>query len=503
MKIVYTKYNRNRLPRFQLKTSILTNNSGTNYVQKEALTVDSKAHIKQIHDNYLFMSKQYPHINSAKASLKNDIAITFDFAPGKSLDEHMLDAISKKNITVLLRYIRDYIDYLKTFDITYQENFKSTELFLDIFGFEPDFSDVECMAEANIDLTFDNIFFDGSIFTVIDYEWIFHTSIPLDFIIYRSLSRLFWKYGEYLNSFLKLDDLFEEFQIDEIAQYQKMEMAFQEYVLGKKRSYNIGDQYSKKIETLNKVLDESKKNESQTINQQHLLGEYEDKINSLNSEKNLLSIKLENSKITLNNRNIELDNYKSQEAHLKTESESIKKKFSQLQLKYDTLKKQHNETNLQIDQKITELLNRSLKRRAIFKKTKHLIEENQFLINEKDRVAQQSSEELALKNQELDLLNEQVAIKNIQITELSEQNHEFRLQINHLNLSLHQMTEKFNENNLAYTHLQKHNHEVVLENGRLSDSLKNLQHDYHQLKYEFMELKKQIFNDARRKEEDE
>ncbi|AZH31408.1 hypothetical protein [Paenibacillus sp. M-152] len=503
MKIIYTKYNRNRLPRFQLKTSILTDNTEINYVQKEALTTDSKAHIKQIYDNYVFMSERYPHINTAEASLKDDSAITFEFAPGKSLDEHMLDAISKKNIPDLLRYIRDYIDYLKTFDITYQEIFKPTELFIDIFGFEPNFSDVVCMAEANIDLTFDNVFFDGSVFTVIDYEWIIHTSIPLNFIIYRSLSRLFWKYGEYLNSFLKLDDLFEEFQINEITQYQKMEMAFQEYVLGKNRFYNIGDQYTKKIETLNNVLDENKKSESQTINQLHLLSEYEDKINSLNSEKSLLLIKLENSNNTLNNRMIELDNYKSQEAHLKSESENIKKQFSHLQLKYDLLKKQHYEINLKIDQNITELLNHSLKRRAIFKRTKHLIAENQFLINEKDRVAQQSSEELALKNQELDLLNEQVAVKNIQINELSEQNHEFRLQINHLNLSLHEMTKKFNENNLSYTHLQKHNHEVVLENGRLSDLLKNLQHDYHQLKYEFVELKKQIFNDARRKEEDE
>ncbi|MBZ6453768.1 MAG UNVERIFIED_CONTAM: hypothetical protein MIN83_25820, partial [Paenibacillus polymyxa] len=106
MKIIYTKYNRNRLPRFQLKTSILTDNTEINYVQKEALTTDSKAHIKQIYDNYVFMSERYPHINSAKASLKDDNAITFEFAPGKSLDEHMLDAISKKNIPDLLRYIR-------------------------------------------------------------------------------------------------------------------------------------------------------------------------------------------------------------------------------------------------------------------------------------------------------------------------------------------------------------------------------------------------------------
>ena len=48
MKTIFAKYNRERLPKYQIVTKIVLDNDGQRYAIKEALCDEAKAHIEDI-----------------------------------------------------------------------------------------------------------------------------------------------------------------------------------------------------------------------------------------------------------------------------------------------------------------------------------------------------------------------------------------------------------------------------------------------------------------------
>jgi hypothetical protein len=116
-------------------------------------------------------------------------------------------------------------------------------------------ANVPCIEVANIDLTFDNIMMDNQgQYTVIDYEWVFD-KIPLDFIIYRSITNFANRYQEYFNGKVSLDLVFTRIGLtpDQQFFYQQMEQHFQFYVYGQTGSCKINQNYRQSRMTLEQL----------------------------------------------------------------------------------------------------------------------------------------------------------------------------------------------------------------------------------------------------------
>ena len=58
MKVLYSKFTRERNPQFQLETSIVEDEQGIKTVQKRALNPSGKKHIVNMYENYLRFSKK-------------------------------------------------------------------------------------------------------------------------------------------------------------------------------------------------------------------------------------------------------------------------------------------------------------------------------------------------------------------------------------------------------------------------------------------------------------
>ena len=83
MKVLYSKFTRERNPQFQLETSIVEDEQGIKTVQKRALNPSGKKHIVNMYENYLRFSKKDTSY-FLECTYKDDKVI-FPYVEGKSL----------------------------------------------------------------------------------------------------------------------------------------------------------------------------------------------------------------------------------------------------------------------------------------------------------------------------------------------------------------------------------------------------------------------------------
>jgi GT2 family glycosyltransferase/glycosyltransferase involved in cell wall biosynthesis len=234
MKVIFAKYNRERKARFQTETTIFLE-GGLPIVRKRGLTPEAALHIRAIYDNYHVLKQNYRNVSISNAKLIRE-EIIFEYMRGRSLGSILIDAVMRRNKEAFLSLISRYVDFLKDLEIGQNKKMKANEKFLEIFGQAFEFQNLECLELANLDLTFENIILDlqGN-YSIIDYEWVFEFSIPVDFIMYRSLNRFYFKYREYLDKFITKNEIFRFVNIDttKATIFERMEESFQEYVYGK------------------------------------------------------------------------------------------------------------------------------------------------------------------------------------------------------------------------------------------------------------------------------
>lgn len=503
MNVIYSKYNRNRLPSFQIKTIILEDNTEL-YVEKYALNSQANPHIEAIYSNYYKQREKYPYVQFAKVEKIGKSGLRFDFIRGQTMDALLLEAVLSKNVILFVEHIKEYRDFLNGFNPIFKAEFQPNQQFSQVFGCTPFFENVECLPETNIDLTFDNVLLSQSNKVVIDYEWIFDTSVPLNFIVYRSISRFFWKYGEYLQDFISINDLFRELNIGYLDEFQQMENGFQSYVLGT-REHGLSQTYKRNDVKVSDIVHDLNDCKSRISEYSGLLERKEEELRDFKDKE----LNLHNEMAELNRKMthclFQSDKLKDENKRLSILNEGLlNDKEINLNMIY-MLENSAREVEERVEAKLNEILlleqtfrGRLLKRLA----GKKFSELAQSVINENAECRNSEREKLIeLNNTEIKSLRTRLGELETYITQLEEEKESSHLEINHLKNSLHDLRDEHHHIVLEKEHLQRTNHESNLKLNEINEAYQLLQSKHHQLKYEYSLLSKQLYQGLREEEE--
>ncbi|SET21807.1 hypothetical protein SAMN05660297_01709 [Natronincola peptidivorans] len=260
MQILYAKYNRERLPKFQLET-IIYKDGKTKKVKKKALTNEAGEHIKAIFNNYLLLSKNYKHIKVAEARLQNDEVI-FEYISGNTLEQLMITAISNRNKDGFFSLINRYLQYVKTFsaDNSHKYSLDDKFQFSDTNQEWTDLFFLDSTNFTNLDITFDNLIQDlEKEFIIIDYEWIFPFNLPMEYVVFRAINNFYMKHHQYLESFIEINEIYKycEIDLEDIKRYNLIEIKFQNYVSGEKKKHITNDKFQHEVINIRNVLHET------------------------------------------------------------------------------------------------------------------------------------------------------------------------------------------------------------------------------------------------------
>lgn len=495
MKVLYSKFNRNRLPQFQIKTSVIEQ-EGYLYVEKHALKKEAKFHLENIYSKYLLLTEKYPDIRLVNTTKLNNSSLQFEYINGNTLDALLLECVLSKNILEFNKCLKEYILILHEFPKEKISKFEPDSEFIKIFGCQPEFEDVECMLLTNVDLTFDNIMIYQSQKIIIDYEWIFTTKVPVSYLLYRSLNRFFWKYGEYLRGFLYIEDFYKQLGITYIKEYEEMEKGFQSYVLGD-RQHEISRNYQRQSYR----LDDLKHQTEEYRNKLTLLeGSLDDKcriIEELGKLKNTLEENLNQLNDKLRHAQFSYKDLKNQLSALQEKSrvDQINANSSKEELK---VLRQTVDSILEIATKEIELIDKTkqtwrgrIGRKIIGKKNYNI--SKRLLSVSKVNLEQADIQIAGIKNRKVQDLQYQIDNLLSLVEEQNNHNKSKELELNHLQSQLTDILNKHHNIVLEREHLAYENHQSNVKNKELNDAYLDLQGKYHELKYQNNQLMEQLY----------
>jgi hypothetical protein len=258
MKILYAKFNKHRLPQFQIGTYI-AEMDGKRCAVKESLTEEALQHINSMFAGY----------QSLKSSLNQNIIalpqlwkeeekfLYMEYVDGKSMEELLFESFIDNDKTGFLNMLDKYVMILKSAFRICETPCFSTEL-QQVFGLNGDHQlwhmHLPSISPATVDIIPANILFNGERYICIDPEWVFEGAIPLNYSVYRALFHFYEvKYIEFkCNEWLPLKGIFERYGLaeEEVKLYKDMEESFQRYVFGEPRYFKYKDNYIKTIHTI-------------------------------------------------------------------------------------------------------------------------------------------------------------------------------------------------------------------------------------------------------------
>ena len=267
-RIIFSKYSDSRDNKFKIRTSIIKKAKGTKIVEKVALNDKAIQHLEKIYNNYNLLKNKY---NSTSFNLlecrKCNKNIEFDFLEGKTFVEILNEELSKNGLNGIVDKLIKIKE--KLYKIKDEKNFSISRDFIEIFGNIDFKEEVEGITPANIDFIGSNLIVDKEnqdFFNIIDYEWVFNFSVPINYIIYRMV--LYYGNENTNPKIFNLERILEKLDIKkiEIEKYDKMNKNFTNYVL--QNEYFLYDLYFKfninnlDIEELLKLKEESDKKNS-------------------------------------------------------------------------------------------------------------------------------------------------------------------------------------------------------------------------------------------------
>ena len=226
---VYIKYNRTRLPKYQIKTEIRLSDD-KKYVVKSALKKEGIPHILGMYDGAKLIKND--SVTVLEGAFKNTGEINFPFIKGKSLS-NLCEECIKKDINGFIEGIKEYLKKIVDEDA------------------------------LNLDAIFDNFIFDGEKFIAIDCEWIFDESMDFIkdrelFIKYRALHSFYQNNAEKIQNKFALteSDFMASFCIDDIDGMDFIERRFQDYIHGDYQEVYLDNYFVETVshETLNEGL---------------------------------------------------------------------------------------------------------------------------------------------------------------------------------------------------------------------------------------------------------
>ncbi|MBI2437201.1 MAG: hypothetical protein HYV36_00085 [Lentisphaerae bacterium] len=256
MNLLYAKYNRHRLPPFQIETSIWQDD-GRKFILKKALTAEAVPHLQRLYKETtpIRTSLRGDRLRLPDVTVVGEQILRFDFVEGRSLDALLGDAFQKRDKAQFADIVTNYFSLLSSAFATVPTPVWSEDM-QQVFGL----SSVDELAglapflmPALADPLFENILIDGGKHYLIDHEWVFAGCLPVSFILFRSLFYFYEKNKEFgLEAWMPLTGLLERFALapETTSRYQNMDEAFQAYVFSRERCYRYRDRYRKHITTL-------------------------------------------------------------------------------------------------------------------------------------------------------------------------------------------------------------------------------------------------------------
>jgi hypothetical protein len=258
MEVLYCKYNRERLAKFQIGTIVFKHNDQL-AVKKSALTGEAVDHIKNIYTNYELLKHNFKEIGIASAEL-TDNEVLFEYVEGESLEHRLLCAVTARDKDEIFRLLNTYNGILRDIGFKNYQNFKSCPEFEGIFGIDVELANTNCFDISNIDLSFENIIYTTKDeYKIIDYEWVFNFPIPVDYIIYRSVT-LFFRNNAYLSNLITIEELWEYFGItnEQLQVFHELNLGISNYVYGSLKLQCLLSFYTKPTFSVNELVHENK-----------------------------------------------------------------------------------------------------------------------------------------------------------------------------------------------------------------------------------------------------
>ena len=188
MKVLFAKFNTERLPEYDILTEIILNDNGSKSALKKPAAKAAEFHIKRIFRNYTLLREKYALSLVEPVLLGNSVA--FPLAEGKSLGVLLQNAVRNNDCASVKTMVDRYIAYVQSMTDESLRNtkFSPSQEFIDIFGKWTVKSPQDLIVLPNIDLIFSNLFVNDDKFTLIDYEWVFDFPVPASFIIWRAFN---------------------------------------------------------------------------------------------------------------------------------------------------------------------------------------------------------------------------------------------------------------------------------------------------------------------------
>ncbi|AJY74602.1 hypothetical protein [Paenibacillus beijingensis] len=255
MRLLFVKFNRDRLPQFQISTAIYKEGN-TKKVVKKPLTEEAVHHIQAMSESYKTLKRSYFNCSIVPSTMLGT-EIQFPFIEGNSFDSLMFEAVFNRDQSLFLSHLERFYNFLRSLGVS-AKRFPEHKDYLSDLNMEIK-RPYECLDVSNVDLTFENVIINqAGDHTVIDYEWVFQQAVPIQYLLYRSLHLFFWKYRDYTTGFLKIEEIYPKYNINEedIQLFNEMEEAFQAYVMGKTKAFSIAPQYRKNQKTLDELINE-------------------------------------------------------------------------------------------------------------------------------------------------------------------------------------------------------------------------------------------------------
>lgn len=202
--ILYVKSSSERRKEFQILTKIVRRD-GERKIRKEPLCAEAQPHVRRMIENgAVRYGTDYENLPAKEA----DGALEYAFVEGRTMFDQIQALADRGDTEGIVRLLREFRE------TCFANQFETEEYadgkFLELFGSAGKAGGCACVRPANLDLICDNVYLEKDRRLVIDYEWIFDTAVPTDFIMWRLLNDLYTKLPQLHKLFAKktLMDIF-------------------------------------------------------------------------------------------------------------------------------------------------------------------------------------------------------------------------------------------------------------------------------------------------------
>jgi len=237
--VVYSTFNRERKIGFQMETSIIEN-SNKRFVTKKALSSSSIPHLQNLRDNHETLCGllfDCDFISCKQPEEAGGRVLSFEYLTKESAASQLIERYRASDRAGFLDIIRKFTEILykglKTtdvFTVGKDEQWLFDGVDTSFFQNSGEFMTVSCL-----DIVFSNVFIDGDKISLIDQEWLFKSTLPVKFVIFRAFNYFYNSKYHLMNiaSLVPIDELYEMYSIStqELEVFSVIEENFQKYVV--------------------------------------------------------------------------------------------------------------------------------------------------------------------------------------------------------------------------------------------------------------------------------